>query len=467
MNNTQLTTFSVPCTCIDLSQNENIPELSSMLLEASSMTEPAKMLGKFGPWISKRAPRDAFISVSKRGLEDGSYKFTRVLGANNETPSATQSTDDPWSTWDKLDVHQGGLVWELISTTEPKLLNQVDLTKDPVLSAALGCRASTLRSLVAIPTYESGKAINWALVFHEDPDWNDLQSFEDGFLDLNMMGTATRNLVTRTEVENLHSELDKQFEQMGQIQRALTPASNPTLDGYTLASSYQPSHHAGGDYYDYFQFPDGRLGVIIADVAGHGAGAATVMAMISASIRSYSFLNDDPDTAADPTDLALFVNRVLITSSIPSMFATAFLCVLDPRTGTIDWIRCGHNPPRIRAIDGSIRTLSNPGTLPLGITPDLPPVSLSSTLAPGETLVLYTDGITEAARPADNDSGFEMYGESRLDKALSACSGQPGCVIDTITSSVRKFSGSDVGKDDQTIVVVRHNHPEDKTDQIA
>jgi sigma-B regulation protein RsbU (phosphoserine phosphatase) len=446
---------------VDLGRNENIPQLSAMLCEASTMTDPAEMMRHFAPWIGKRTPRDAIVSVSRRGLKDGQYKFTRVIGPTPKDPQAERVRRDPWSIWNSLPTLEGGLVWELIQTPEPKLLNRADFTQDENLVSALGDRARELRSVAVIPTYENGETINWALVFHNDPEWNDLESFEAGFLDLNMIGSATRNLVTRKKVEELNEELEKQFKQMGQIQRALTPASNPSLEGYELASSYKPSQHAGGDFFDYFQFPDGRLGVIIADVAGHGAAAATVMAMISASIRGFAFHHEDQETAANPTLVAQFVNKILYTSSLPSMFATAFLCVLDPRTGTVDWIRCGHNPPRIRGVDGTIRTLDNPGTLPLGITMDLPPVSLSSTLAPGETLVLYTDGITEAARPAENESGFEMFGEERMDAALKKCTGQPQCVIDTLTNAVREFTGSDIGKDDQTIVVVRHNHPDD------
>ena len=464
MSATQPSSFSIPCASVDLRSNENIPLLSAMLRDASLMTDPAEMMAHFGPWISKRAQRDAIVSVSRRGLPEGHYKFTRVMGPAPSDPKAPRERRDPWSVWDTLPTHHGGLVWELIQTPEPKLLNHADFSQDEVLAGVLGDRVHELHSVAVIPTYENGETINWALVFHNDPEWSDLESFEAGFLDLNMMGTATRNLVSRRKVEELNAELEKQFKQMGQIQRALTPASNPSLEGYELASSYKPSQHAGGDFFDYFQFPDGRLGVIIADVAGHGAAAATVMAMISASIRGFTLQNEDQGLAADPTRVAQFVNQILVTSALPSMFATAFLCVLDPRSGTVDWIRCGHNPPRIRGIDGSIRTLDNPATLPLGITPDLPPVSLSSTLGPGETLVLYTDGITEAARPANNDSGFEMFGESRLDDALRQCTGKPQCVIDTITTAVREFTGSDIGKDDQTIVVVRHNHPDDSNE---
>ena len=463
MTDSSKSSFRVPATQIDLSINENIPQIAKMLLDASSMTDPAKMLGQFGPWISKRAPRDGFISISCRGLEEGNYKFTRVMGGNKDQSTAGQASADPWSNWNALKTYQGGLVWDLISTPEPKLLNHADFTADPVLARVLGSEAGRLRSLAAIPAYENGEAINWAFSFHYDPDWNNLDAFQAGFLDLNMLGTATRNLVSRRKVEELHAELENQFEQMGQIQRALIPDSNPKLDDYELATSYNPSMHAGGDFYDYLQFPDGRLAVMIADVAGHGAAAGTVMAMMGAYLKAFGERQTLLGLETTPVEVAKYLNTAMFNSPLPSLFITAFIAILDPSSGTINWTRCGHNPPRIRGVDGSIRLLQDPGTLPLGVIEDLPAESRTSTLAPGETLVLYTDGITEASRPADNLAGFTMLGDEGLDAALVKCTGQPDCIIDSINTALFEFVGSDQRTDDQTIVVVRHNHPDDLT----
>lgn len=452
---------SIPAQFVDLSQNPNIRELASVLKSVSSTTDPAQMVSQFGPWVSKRSPREAFVSISKRGLDEGCYKFTRVMNNVGGTPDPEDLTPSPWDTWDTLETHQGGLVWELIKTPDPKLINRADLERDPVLARVLGPMASKLKAVAAIPAYESGEAINWSLSFYTDPDWNMLNEFEMGFLDLNMMGTATRNLVSRRKVEELNDELEKQLNEMGRIQRALIPATNPSLDGYSLATSYEPSMQAGGDFYDYFQYPDGRLGVMIADVAGHGAAAATVMAMMGAYIRAYGERQEFLQSEPDPVDAAKYLNTALLRSPLPNVFVTAFIAVLDPASGTINWTRCGHNPPRIRGIDGSIRTLQDPGTLPLGVIEDIPALALSSTLDPGETLIMYTDGITEASRPADNESGFEMFGDDGLDAALTHCTGHPECVIESINTALNTFTGTSMQKDDRTMVVVRHTHPDD------
>ena len=461
MTGTPISTFSVPACAVDLSENPHIPELASMLLAASSMTDPAQILSQFGPWVAQRAPRDAFVSISLRGLEKGQYKFTRILTDHGGRVDPSSPLLNPWKGWASLATHQGGLVWELVGTPEPKLLNHVDFTKDPILNKILGSKASSLHAVAALPAYEDGKAINWSLSFHTDPDWNNLDTFEMGFLDMNMMGTATRNLVTRKRVEELNSQLQEQLNQMGQIQLAMIPKSNPALDDYELASSYLPCEQAGGDFYNYLSFDGGWLGVMIADVTGHGPAAATVMAMLNAHIRAYGQQQAHTKARPDPAETAKYLNTALLATPLPNMFATAFIAILDPYTGTINWTRCGHNPPRIRSVDGSIRTLTEPGTLPLGIIDDLPAQINSSTLAPGDTLVMYTDGITEAARPADNEAGFEMFGERRLDEALAKCSGQPECIIKSVNDALLEFTGTNIQNDDRTIVVVRHNHPDD------
>lgn len=444
----------VPCVRADLSRNANIGQLASMMRDASSMTDPAKLLRHFGPWLSRRAPRDALVSVSRRNMPEPTYKFTRVLvhPVGRDGNPIDAPIQDPWREWGRLDTHSGGFVWELIKTPEPKLFNSVDLTKDPALSRVMGDRAAELGAVAAFPAYDAGEALNWALVFFEPGEWTDLEMFENGFLDLNMIGTATRNLVSRRTVEDLNARLEDQFEQVGAVQRALIPDANPELEGYTLATSYLPSAQAGGDMYDYFAFPDGRLGVMIADVAGHGAAAATVMAMIAAAIRSYTIQNEENDKGTNPAAVAGFVNAVLLTSPLPNIFVTAFFCVLDPKTGTIEWVRCGHNPPRIRGNDGTLRTLDQPSTLPLGIMENLNVPALTSTLEPGESLVLYTDGITEARAPDG-----EMFGETRLDDALLASDPGPKSMIGTLNERLAAFTRSEARDDDQTLLVVRHD----------
>lgn len=431
---------------IDLRQNPRIPQLAEVMRSVSGLTEPAELLRAFAPWVGTRFRRDFFITVSRRGLGPGRYKFTRVMPGrpNFEDLRRDQPASNPWAHWDELEEFEGGLVADIIAGSEPRLFGGLRLDEDAVLSRVMGTDAGRMRSLAAMPAYDDGEALNWSLSFCADERPYGLDEFEAGLLDINMMGTATRNLVARKQVEELNNKLSSQLEQIARIQRALLPEKNPHIPGFSFATSYIPSDESGGDYYDYYHYPDGRLGVLIADVSGHGAGAATVMAMLRAIIHCYESDGDDPAAFAE------FCNSKLAETGLEGNFVTAFFCIIHPESGEIVWSRAGHNPPRIRRADGSVETVTSAGSLPLGIVATLDATSDRGVLGVGDTLILYTDGITEL-----RNRGDELFGEERLDAALEECSGEPECVVDTVHRAMYRFTGSMTRQDDQTLVVVQ------------
>jgi len=442
---------------VDLSANPKIAALAKVLREVSSVKDPAEMLKAFGPWIGQRFPRDAFVSISVRDLPAGKYKITRSISHGDNKPQQSPS-GNPWLDWERLPIYEGGLIGEIIATGEPAVVSGFDLMKDEALFKALGPYASKLNSVTAMPAFDDGEALNWSMSFHERSDWDNLDSFVAGLLDMNMMGTATRNLVFRKQAETLNDQLMEQFEQIAKIQRQLLPDRAPKLEGFTLATSYLTSNIAGGDYFDYFQGEDNRIGIVIADVSGHGPGAATVMAMLRAILHCYRDTLDDPKSVVDDiADVARYCNRKLVQANLNGEFATAFFCVLDPDSGKIQWTRCGHNPPMIRRKDGSIKQLESAGTLPLGITEDIEFVSDSCVMEPGDTLILYTDGITEASAPRHLSAGeeHEMFGVDRLKDSLNRCTGKPQCVIDSIHKALYEFTHKLERDDDQTLVVIQ------------
>lgn len=440
---------------IDLSANPRIAELTRVMRRVSGVADPAAMLAAFTPWMGARFRSDYLVTVSRRGMPPGQYKFTRVLpGADGGQPAEGRaggsapgpSFANPWLEWDRIPTHSGGLVGEIIARGEPRLMSGLDLAADPVLGGVMGAAAGRMRSLAAIPTYDDGEAINWSLSLRADEAWEDIAEFEERMLDISIMGAATRNLVARRQVEGLNARLSAQLEQIARIQRALLPERSPEIPGYEVATSYITSDESGGDYYDFYHYPDGRVGLLIADVSGHGAGAATVMAMLRAIIHCYESL--EPDTAG----FAQYCNTKLTASRLDGNFITAFFCILDPATGGLAWTRAGHNPPRVRRADGTVDVLTSAATLPLGIVDDLGAESDRGVLGPGDTLVLYTDGITEL-----RDGATELFGEARLDAALHACNGRPECVVDSIHSAMYAFTGSMTRQDDQTLVVLRRD----------
>ncbi len=443
---------------VDLSTNPKIAALTQVLREVSAVKDPTEMLKAFGPWVGQRFPRDAFVSVSIRDLPPGKYKITRAITNPQSQSNQPSPTGNPWRDWEQLPTYEGGLIGEIVASGEPAVVTGLDLTKDEPLSNALGDYAHKLRSVTAMPAFDDGEPLNWSLSFHEQADWEDLDTFVAGLLDMNMMGTATRNLVFRKQAEALNELLMKQFEQIAKIQRQLLPERSPTLDGFILATSYLPSNVAGGDYFDYFQGEDHRLGIVIADVSGHGAGAATVMAMLRAILHCYGDTLDDPGSALDDiAKVARFCNRKLVDANLNGEFATAFFCVIDPKTGTVQWTRCGHNPPMIRRKDGSIVLLESAATIPLGIQVNSEFPSDSCIMEPGDTLVLYTDGITEARAPRhlSNNGELEMFGPERLMESLHACTGMPQCAIDAVHKALYAFTHKLERDDDQTLVVIQ------------
>ena len=443
---------------VDLSGNPKIASLTRVLREVSAVKDPAEMLKAFGPWVGQRFPRDAFVSVSIRDLPKGKYKITRSISHGEQAKKQPIPSGNPWLDWERLPTYEGGLIGEILANGEPAVVTGLDLTKDEALSKVFGSSASTLKSVTAMPAFDDGEPLNWSLSFHERGDWEDLDSFVAGLLDMNMMGTATRNLVFRKQAETLNEQLMEQFEQIAKIQRQLLPERAPVLNGFSLATSYLTSNIAGGDYYDYLQGADNRMGIVIADVSGHGPGAATVMAMLRAILHCYRDTLDDPSSVVhDVADVARYCNRKLVDANLNGEFATAFFCVLDPKTGRVEWTRCGHNPPMIRRRDGTIVLLESAGTLPLGITMDLTFESDSCVLQTGDTLVMYTDGITEARAPgymSDTDE-HEMFGVERLMEALNACTGMPQCAIDSVHKALYAFTHKLERDDDQTLVVVQ------------
>ncbi len=455
---------------VDLGREPRVESLTSVLRDVSAIKDPAQMLKHFGPWIAQRFPRDAFISVSVRDLPKGMFKITRSI-TNTRNPlgiGRDEAAADPWTQWQNLPTHQGGIIGEIIADERPRIITDVDFTKDPVLADVLGKDARALRSISAIPAFDDGMALNWVMSLHRTNDWSDLSPFVEGLLDLNLMGTATRNLVFRRQAEQLNVQLVGQFEQIAKIQRQLLPDRKPKLSGYSLATSYLTSNIAGGDYFDYYRSPDdSRVGIVIADVSGHGPGAATVMAMIRSILHCFPDAVGEENTLDDVARIAEYCNRHLVAANLNGEFATAFFCVLDQTTGTLSWTRCGHNPPMLRRANGQIELIESAATLPLGITEDLEFESDSCTLEPGDTLILYTDGITEAntnrpahassLHPAPRDTQAEMFGTQRLIESLEQCSGQPECAIDSIHKALFSFTNRLDRDDDQTLVVIQRD----------
>lgn len=392
-------------------------------------------------------PVDLYVSASVRGLPDGQYKVTRMIDTHELARSADGGAEvyarhDPWKDWKRLPTHTGGLLGEIMATGEPGLVRLDGVADDPVLGGA----AVDMQAVLATPIFDRGQPLNWAFQFVRDAGAFNEEALELFVMVANLSGTATRNLVAVRQAEQATGRLRAQFEEVARVQQSLLPRTLPDIPGLSLATSYLTSDQAGGDYYDFFPFEDGRWGILIADVSGHGAAAATVMAMLHAILHAYEGSGMHPHLVLE------HANSRLVAAGLEGAFTTAFLSIYDPSTGEFQFSRAGHNPPRWkRGATGEVVPLEEAGSLPLGVFEPLGATSASIKLEAGDTIVLYTDGITESF-----NAQREMFGVEGLDAALEVCSGQPDCLVDSVHGAVYAHTQLRTRDDDQTIVALRY-----------
>lgn len=236
--------------------------------------------------------------------------------------------------------------------------------------------------------------------------------------------------------------MQREVELAAAVQRSLLPAAPPELPGIALAGRCSPAANVGGDYYD-FLAGDGGVSLLIADVSGHSIGAALMMAM-ARSIFRREIAEGKP-----PADVLAAVNESLFQDLVASeLFITAFCARYEPATRELSYANAGHNLPLLRRAAGGLEELDADGAA-LGILEDVVFEARRTALAPGDVLVLYTDGVVEA-RTSDGDA----FGEERLGALVEAAAQGPGRLADDVYAAVRAHTGNVPQQDDVTLVVL-------------
>ncbi|MEO1237611.1 MAG: PP2C family protein-serine/threonine phosphatase, partial [Planctomycetota bacterium] len=310
----------------------------------------------------------------------------------------------------------------------------------------------TYRSFQAVPHYHDGVGTNMAINFATTPNAFDPDKLADQVLTHNLFGRTTNNMILSQQLRDAHAALDAELKVVGDIQRSLLPQTLPDVAGLELAAHYATARRAGGDYYDLFPREDGKWGILIADVSGHGTPAAVVMAVTHAVAHTYA--GPDADETCAPCAMLGYINDRLVGryDANTVMFVTAWYGVYDPATRTLDYAAAGHPPPRV-CRDGQLLQLDQAGGLPLGITPHPRYDTARFQLQPGDEAVLFTDGIAEAFNPER-----KQYGEPRLDALLTGqCSldRSPKATIQAILDDVADFADGTPNDDDQTLLAFR------------
>jgi sigma-B regulation protein RsbU (phosphoserine phosphatase) len=225
------------------------------------------------------------------------------------------------------------------------------------------------------------------------------------------------------------------------IQRRLLPDSKPNWPTVDIQGLNIPSLQVGGDYYDIISMDDHRIAVVVADVSGKGVGASLLMANLQASIHSLI------DIEADMTERIAKINNLIYAGTSYDKFITLFYGEYDTQTRTFRYINAGHNPPYRIKTDGSIQTLDVGGLL-LGMMPNIVYESETLELSVGDSIVLFTDGVTEAKNPEDDE-----YGEDRLIQLLqNPIKYDTQTLIENIVESINDFARGAPQSDDVTIV---------------
>ncbi|SSW69876.1 Phosphoserine phosphatase RsbU [Achromobacter veterisilvae] len=262
------------------------------------------------------------------------------------------------------------------------------------------------------------------------------------FMNHKLRENVARLMRETTARERFESELN--IARAIQLGLLPVPLSSATRDQIDLNAVMLPAKEVGGDLYDYFTLPDGRLCLAIGDVSDKGVPAALFMAVTRTLIRA---------TAEDETDPALMMQKInnrLSENNPNMMFVTLLLGVLDLTTGDLQWANAGHLPPAVIGADGVVRLLEGRSGPACGVQEDLEYRGLSTVLAPGEMLVGYTDGITEAVDPND-----AQYGDPRLLAVLSNPPVPSAKLSKRLLEDVQAFADGAEQSDDITLIVIR------------
>lgn len=415
------------------SWQERLRFMVNMMKDISRQTEPQSMVATYGQYMEEVAPNDRSVSLSRRDLQHPLVRVTR---------SDTWEGDiDPWRERNKLPIVDRGLFTELIYKDEPTVIDELKVDpSDPSYPYFEG-----MGSALAIPLFDNGHALNMVISMRKERRAFSREVLPEQIWTSNLFGRATHNLVLRDELRRAYNAVDRELRVVAEIQQELLPQSLPELKTLDLATHYVTSKWAGGDYYDFLPLGGGRWGILLADVSGHGTPAAVFMAV------THSLAH----TAANPADPAAFlqsINEQLCRryTRDTGRFVTAFYGVYDDTTRTMTFANAGHGPPRVRSSAGVVSPLGRQRSVPLGIDFEESFAVERHTFSPGDTLVLYTDGVTETRDRTD-----ELFGTDRLDKTLAKIDSDPANTIAAILSAVNAFKGEVEQTDDVTLLAAR------------
>ena len=330
-----------------------------------------------------------------------------------------------------------GIIGFVINSKKSVIIDDVRKDKRYIIG-----RKGTL-SEIAVPIIKNDKAIG-AL----DVESDKLAAFDNHHLEiLQFFADAAAISLEKAILHHQILEKKKLEEQMQiakDVQLNLLPANPPEIEGYDIAGICIPTYEIGGDYYDYINLNEDNLAIVIADVSGDGIPAALIMAAFRAILRNQL------KSIQEPAEIMNLLNEQIPEVSRKRDFITAFYGKLNFKEHKFIFTNCGHNPPVLIRSEGNIELLESGGPS-LNIVKDAVFSSSSVKLNPGDQIIFYTDGVTEIF-----NSDSKEYGFDRLQKViLNSKDSSADEILNKIVESTKNFSGSNLYRDDFTLIVLK------------
>lgn len=430
------------------------------LKKISSIVDPEDLVDAYWQGIGELLPILDYVALSRRNIAAPDYLITRS--------SRFTEHPNPWKERERLPRLTGGLLGELIYANKPVFIeNLAEVLKvdDPGWFHIQG-----YQRLIALPQYDNGEGLNVIVMLIPEGVPHDRTMLPVMHWQAGLFGRGTQNLVLRNQLGEAIESLDREMKVVGEIQRSLLPQQAPDIPGLDAATFYRSCTQAGGDSYDCFPVGDGRWGLLITDVSGHGTPAAVLMAIIHALVHAPGIDRADPGAF-----LSLLNNQLTRSYTTNGTFVTAFYGVLDASARELVYASAGHCPPRIRR-GGKILPLDACGNLPMGIIEGQTYDCARATLQADDVLAFYTDGITEVMgptahpfRPSDAlpiPKDVEASALSTMHRPMFGVEGLDDCLrqvedasaekwIERIMGAANAFGNFAPPNDDQTMIVIR------------
>ena len=421
-----------------------LDKLITHIRDFNQNMDPIGSINAFAKGTRSLYGKHAMISVSLRTLDAGCYRVMRLM--HQEGVASPGLTDIVYAGED-TPAACGGLIGEIIKEQQPIIQRDLECPEDPVL----GVQLAPYRFMLAYPVYGRGKkAENWMLFLSTDPDAMSHSDIESRLLQTNLMSGITNNKIANQELRKAHEWIQREIDEVANIQRGLLPEELPEIPGILLGAMYQTYDRAGGDYYDVFEIPpcpgtsDKRWLFFIADASGHGPSAAVIVAMLSALLHAY------PGTYCCPAQVLDHCNSNLLARKRNTNFVTAFLAFYTPATGEFLYSGAGHPMPLLRQPDGAVSSLYPTEGFPLGLFEPGGYTHKSLRLHSGEALLLYTDGLSEARSPQG-----EFFTDHRLHETFGRLDpGDPAVLMAQLEGELRAHEGGTQPSDDQSALAL-------------